>query len=543
MISLSFPTQKLKKFIKRVNIKLRDTEYRQEALIVYGVTNKNGITITGNQTSEDLSNYLILKESQFAYNPYRINVGSLGLASKGLVGLVSPAYIVFETTKELSSEFLYYYLKSSLGINLIKWHGDRGGVRSALRYNDLCEIDIPDLSLEKQIILLNKMKKININLEKFNDEISYQQEFIIKMRQSILQKAVEGKLLPQDHNDESASVLLKKIAKEKEELIKKKKIKNENPLLEISVDDINYTIPNTWKFERLGNIATTITDGTHQTPNYCETGMMFLSAQNVKPFKFLTYNYRCISKSDYDGYVKNVKPELGDVLLTRVGSNIGEAAIIDKCLDFAIYVSLCLIKMNKNSINPNFICLWLNSPDGTEKSISNILGRGTSQGNLNLSLIRNFVIPVPPLAEQKRIVEKVDQLMSLCDELEKNIEQSKKDCELLMQSVMQKAFNDNVEEKDGISFGEYIKQKRKEEGITVTEMLKLLKNVKSSEYTKIEEGLVKPEKIIINKIAEALKLSEIEAKSFEKLKIKVNVDEHSNPDYELKIAARRINKN
>ena len=73
-----------------------------------------------------MGNYIVLKENQLAYNPYRVNVGSIGLAPKGLLGLVSPAYIVFETTEELSAEFLYYYLKSSLGVNLIKWYGDRG---------------------------------------------------------------------------------------------------------------------------------------------------------------------------------------------------------------------------------------------------------------------------------------------------------------------------------------------------------------------------------------------------------------------------------
>src|SRR5690554_4430162 len=103
MIQLSFPTKKLKEYIKRANIKLKDTNYNQNDLTVYGVTNTEGITITGNQTSEDLGNYIVLKENQLAYNPYRVNVGSIGLAPKGLIGLVSPAYIVFETTEELSA--------------------------------------------------------------------------------------------------------------------------------------------------------------------------------------------------------------------------------------------------------------------------------------------------------------------------------------------------------------------------------------------------------------------------------------------------------
>lgn len=260
-----------------------------------------------------------------------------------------------------------------------------------------------------------------------------------ELKNAILQLAVQGKLVPQDPKDEPASVLLERIKEEKEKLIKEGKIKREKPLPEIKEEEKPYELPKRWQFVRMSSLADFITDGTHQTPKYTDSGMMFLSAQNIKPFKFMPFNYKFVSDEDYIKYVKNVKPEFGDILLTRVGSNIGEAAVIDQRLDFAIYVSLCLIKTNQSYVDSRYLCLWLNSPDGTNKSISNILGRGTSQGNLNLSLIRNFVIPLPPLKEQNRIVEKVNSLMSLCDELEKRIEKSKKYSEKLMEAVLKEA--------------------------------------------------------------------------------------------------------
>lgn len=257
-------------------------------------------------------------------------------------------------------------------------------------------------------------------------------ENIGKLRQTILQLAVMGKLVQQDPNDEPASVLLDKIKFEKEWLIKEGKIRKEKPLPAITVDEIEYDIPQKWNWSRLADICELITDGTHQTPKYTDQGRIFLSAQNVKPFRFMPEIHRFVSEADYQGYIKNSKPEFEDILLTRVGAGIGEAAVIDQKLDFAIYVSVALIRAFQKFIDPYYLTIWLNSPSGTHKSSINTYGKGVSQGNLNLGLIRKFIVSIPPLAEQKRIVTKVDQLMNLCDELEAKLTQSQTYSEKLM---------------------------------------------------------------------------------------------------------------
>src|SRR4029077_1275325 len=156
----------------------------------------------------------------------------------------------------------------------------------------------------------------------------------------------------------------------------------------------------------------------HLTPKYTDRGKPFLSAQNVKPFRFMPEKHRFVSKVDFEKYRSNRKPERDDVLLTRVGAGIGEAAVLDSDFEFAFYVSLCLIKIPTKFLNPKYVVLWLNSPEGRNNSTIRTYGKGASQGNLNLGLIRTFKIPIPPLAEQHRIVAKVDELMTLCDELE-----------------------------------------------------------------------------------------------------------------------------
>lgn len=444
MIQLSFPTKKLKEYIKRANIKLKDTNYNKNDLTVYGVTNTEGITITGNQTSEDLGNYIVLKENQLAYNPYRVNVGSIGLAPKGLIGLVSPAYIVFETTEELSAEFLYYYLKSSLGINLIKWYGDRGGVRSALRYNDLCDIDIPDLTLNQQICFLNKMKEVSEEIEVFGNEVHYQEQLITKLRQSILQEAVQGKLVPQDPNDEPVSVLLKKIKEEKERLIKEKKIKKEKPLPPITEDEIPYELPKGWEWVRLGEICSYIQRG--KSPKYSNVEEIpVISQKCIQWDGFDISKARFIDPMSLDGYIEERFIDQFDLLWNSTGlGTLGRINVYPKIELYKKVVAdshVTVIRPFKNFIYSKYLYQWFAGPI-VQGEINDKSTGSTKQTELNITTVKGYIVPLPPLNEQKRIVEKTDQLMALCDELEKNIEKSKKDSELLMQSVLQEVFKE-----------------------------------------------------------------------------------------------------
>ena len=277
---------------------------------------------------------------------------------------------------------------------------------------------IPPLAEQERIVakieelmpLIEEYGKAEEQLTKLNAE------FPDKLRKSILQQAVQGKLTERDPADEPASELIKRIKTEKEALIKSGKIKKEKPLPEITEDEKPFDIPDTWEWVRLSDICN-ISDGTHQTPTYVEHGIPFISAQNVKPYRFLPENHRDVSYEDYLEYNKNISPEKGDILMARVGAGIGEAAIIDQDFEFSIYVSLTLIKCYSKEFDMMYLLHVLNSPIGRKLAEKKTLGKGASQGNLNLIFIREFVLPIPPLAEQKRIVKRVEELLALCDEL------------------------------------------------------------------------------------------------------------------------------
>ena len=281
-------------------------------------------------------------------------------------------------------------------------------------------IPLPPLAEQKRIV--EKLEEILPLVDEYgkNEEIlsEMNQKLPKQVRQSILQYAVQGKLVAQNPQDEPASELLKRIKAEKEQLIKEGKIKREKPLPPITKDEIPYDLPQGWQWVRFQDITQVLTCGYASTPQYYENGRMFLSAKNVKPYKFLPQDHKFISEELYQTLIKNGKPELGDILLTRVGAGIGEAAIIDKDVDFAIYVSLTLIKLFKKEISPEYILHWLNSPFGVSKAINNTFGKGCSQGNLNVNQVRLFILPIPPLAEQKRIVAKVEELLNLVNKLE-----------------------------------------------------------------------------------------------------------------------------
>jgi type I restriction enzyme, S subunit len=147
-----------------------------------------------------------------------------------------------------------------------------------------------------------------------------------------------------------------------------------------------------------------------------------------------------VSYDDLAAYTARSKPCMGDVLLTRVGAGIGEAAVVDQDMDFAIYVSLALIRPDQGYLAAQYLVHWLNSPIGRTHSRSNTLGRGHSQGNLNLNLLRSFPIPVPPLDQQLQIVSELSGLRSKAAAVRELQAATATELNALLPAILDKAF-------------------------------------------------------------------------------------------------------
>lgn len=235
-----------------------------------------------------------------------------------------------------------------------------------------------------------------------------------QLRQSILQAAVQGKLVPQNVHDEPASELLERIRQEKARLVKEGKIKKEKPLPSITEDEIPYDLPDGWVWCRLGEIVLSVKDGPHFSPPYEESGIPFVSARNISPggIDFTTAKY--ISTDLHNELSKRCIPEKGDILYTK-GGVTGVATVNNYDINFNVWVHVAVLKMASH-IDAYFLRNALNSPHCYE--LSQQYTHGTGNRDLGLTRMILITIPLPPLAEQQRIVTKANELMVLCDELE-----------------------------------------------------------------------------------------------------------------------------
>jgi type I restriction enzyme S subunit len=216
-------------------------------------------------------------------------------------------------------------------------------------------------------------------------------EQIRALRQSILRLAVRGRLVQQDSKEGSATELLKCIAVEGAKLQSEKNIRPQKSAPPAANFEAETAIPATWVHAYLQDLSYLITDGTHLTPKYTNQGKPFLSAQNVKPFRFMPEKHRFVSEADFDNYRANRKPERGDVLLTRVGAGIGEAAVIDSDFEFAFYVSICLIKIPTRYLNPRYQEYLTTARAESRRLIDAILDQALNAGCVQSDMLEGSV--------------------------------------------------------------------------------------------------------------------------------------------------------
>jgi len=238
-----------------------------------------------------------------------------------------------------------------------------------------------------------------------------------KLRELILQLAVQGKLVPQDPNDEPASELLKKIKAEKTKLVAEGKIKKPKPLPPIKPDEVPFELPEGWGWVRMGECGTFINgDRSKNYPQrsaYVERGIPFVNAGHMTEGRVDFGEMNFITQDVFDR-LKSGKTSQGDILFCLRGS-LGKVAYVDYSGPSAIASSLVIVRAAQREL-PTYLMHYFSSP--LASTMVRRHDNGSAQPNLAANSLRLFLLPLPPLPEQHRIVDKVDQLMSLCDDLE-----------------------------------------------------------------------------------------------------------------------------
>ena len=198
-------------------------------------------------------------------------------------------------------------------------------------------------------------------------------------------------------------------------------------------------VPSMWTTTSLAEVCAKITDGTHKTPKYQASGVRFISIKNIRPFQavsWLAYE-KYISAEEHAALIKRCHPEKGDILFPRIGT-LGFAKRIDFDEEVSIFVGLGLLKPDRDLVTPKYLEYWMNSPLVARLSTQH--ATGTGRLTLPLEATRRFPIPLPPLAEQKRIVAKIEELFSELDAGEESLRQARRQLGVYRQSLLKQAF-------------------------------------------------------------------------------------------------------
>jgi type I restriction enzyme S subunit len=248
------------------------------------------------------------------------------------------------------------------------------------------------------------------------------QDAISQLKQTILQLAVMGKLVKQDPRilKPQPSEIYQKVKDERQSAsFSKTTGKYERAIFDFSKHKIS--VPENWTMEPLADLALTIVDCPHSTPKWSETGEVCVRTSQFKPGFLDLASTRYVSSATYKERVERLVPQEGDILYSREGGILGVACIIPQGVKLCLGQRMMLIRC-PTFIKPQFLEIILNSPFINVIAEENTTGGAAPR--VNLTTVKAYPIPTPPIEEQLRIVSKVDDLMTLCDSLKERLNQA-----------------------------------------------------------------------------------------------------------------------
>lgn len=327
----------------------------------------------------------------------------------------------------INTKYLCYCINSSL-VKKQCLDSSSGTTRQRTSLNKLKAVLIPLPPLYVQDQIVQKLEQLSKTKDSLLSHADYQFNYTKKMRESLLQEAIRGELVPQDENDEPASILLEKIKTEKERLIKEKVIKKQKELPPITEDEKPYDLPSGWEWVRLGEYFDVIMGSSPKGNTVGDDldGIEFHQGKVYFTDKFL--------KKSTQKTTQPTKLAIPNDVLLSVRAPVGTVNITQR--EICIGRGLCAIRPYLSDISYQFIYYVLSALK--EEFIKQ--ATGTTFIAITADVIRNQLIPLPPLAEQERIVAKLDELIAHCEQLEAKAEEMKKYTTKLFEASLKEAF-------------------------------------------------------------------------------------------------------
>ena len=390
-----------------------------------------------------------VKEARFEKNEiskYKLKKGDLLICEGGDVGRSA----IWENDQEMYYQNALHRVRFYGGINpyyfrllMECYKGNKildkkskGMTIKHLVQTALNAIYFPLPPIQEQQRIVDKFQSLIPILEQYNtSEIRLSNlniGFPDLLKKSILQEAVQGKLVPQDPNDEPAAVLLERIRAEKQKLIAEGKIKKNNHESiifrrdnshyekhgseEVCIDDeIPFEIPENWTWTRLKNICSLIGDIDHNMPKSvsADVGVLFLSAKDLLDDGTINYtqNVKYISRVDFERLSRKALPQKHDIIYSRIGAALGKARLVEIDREFLVSYSCCVVR--PLLVYAPYIRYYLESPQILLHSIKARQSIGVP--DLGMGEIKKYLVALPPYNEQVRIVEQLEVLLNRCD--------------------------------------------------------------------------------------------------------------------------------
>jgi type I restriction enzyme S subunit len=433
----------------------REGKYKPNAKEVANFKRIEKIDFKGNfyiANKPSNTNMILVKSGDLVMSGINVAKGAMGIyeGEEVVTATIHYSSYTFDEQK-INVEYFKRFLKSPEFIKLLQ-EQVKGGIKTEIKPKHILSLQIPLPSLPQQEEILFKFQRMETEDRELKLQISYQQSLLKQLKQEILQDAIEGKLTEKwriaNPDIEPAIKLLKRITDEKEQLIKSGKIKKQKPLTKITEGDKPFALPKNWEWCRLDQII-------YESPRngYSPKSVDFQT--NTKTLKLGATTKGTFDASEY----KYINEEIDqysylwlkekDILIQRSNSldHVGISAIYQGKEHTFIYPDLMMKIQVVDRIDYIFVHKILTSPFCREYFRTNATGAQKSMPKINQGTVSCAMIPLPPLEEQKEIVDNINELFAICDQLEAKITRNQAYADQLMLAVLKEAFTQTAETK------------------------------------------------------------------------------------------------
>ncbi len=385
---------------------------------------------------------IVVQPGDFVISGINVAKGAMAVYQGDVPVKATIHYSSYEVDHNIINlEYFRRFLKSPVFLRLLKEQVP-GGIKTEIKPKHLLPltIDLPDIA-EQESVLSWFLNTENKHAELMS-EIDNQKNLVSKLRQAILQEAIQGKLTEdwrkENPDVEPAGELLKRIAAEKAELVKAKKIRKQKPLPSISDDEIPFDIPETWEWCRAVDSAVCHVDCPHDTPKYMSEGIPCLRAPDVISTGLKLDAVRYVSPGEYERRIKRLTPKKFDFVYIREGGRLGIGGLIDVDYPVCLGQRVMLLRFLSETC-ARYAASFFNSPTTFHTLTDKVIGAASP--HLNVRDIIAIPIAIPPLAEQREIVNRVEAKLALCDKLEAEVTAAEHHAKNLSAAILQEVFD------------------------------------------------------------------------------------------------------